>query len=236
MQSPTTGVGRVLSTDAGQSHLYYAEYQMVRFLEKNGYDVSHTTSSDVDRAGSLLLNHKIFMSSAHDEYWSAGQRQNVTAARDAGVNLASFSGNEVFWKTRWDASQDGSNTPYRTLITYKETHFNAPTDPQDPTTWTGAWADPRFSPPADGGQAQNALTGQQFIVNSGTTDIQVPSQYAKLRMWRNTAAAKLTSGQTLTLGSGIGTLGYEWDEEPTTDSDPPASSTCRLRRPLACRP
>ena len=50
------------STDAGQSYLYYAEYQMVRFLEKNGYDVSYTTSSDVDRAGSLLLNHKIFMS------------------------------------------------------------------------------------------------------------------------------------------------------------------------------
>ncbi len=34
--------------------------------------------------------------------------------------------------------------------------------------------DPRFSPPADGGQPQNALTGQLFDVNSGTTDIAVP--------------------------------------------------------------
>ena len=65
------------------------------------------------------------MSSGHDEYWSADQRANVTAARDAGVNLAFFSGNEIFWKTRW-AGSDGSNTPYRTLITYKETHFDAP--------------------------------------------------------------------------------------------------------------
>ena len=210
-----------VTTDGGASYLFYAEYQMVRWLEENGYDVSYTSSSDVDRAGSLLLNHRVFMSSGHDEYWSAGQRANVTAARDAGVNLAFFSGNEVFWKTRWGASTDGSSTPYRTLITYKETHFTAPVDPQDPPTWTGAWADPRFIPPADGGKPQNALTGQQFIVNSGTTDITVPSQYAKLRSWRNTAVAKLTPGQTLTLSAGTGTLGYEWDEDADNGFRPP---------------
>ena len=82
--------------------------------------------------------------------------------------MAFFSGNEMFWKTRWADSSDGSNTPYRTLISYKETHFNAPTDPQDPSTWTGAWGDPRFSPPADGGVPANALTGTEFVVNSGT--------------------------------------------------------------------
>ena len=69
----------------------------------------------------------------------------------------------MFWKTRWANSEDGSNTPYRTLITYKETHFNGPVDPQDPPTWTGAWADPRFSPPGDGGQPANSLTGQEFL-------------------------------------------------------------------------
>jgi hypothetical protein len=174
-----------LTTDNGQSDFFYAEYQMVRFLEENGYDVSYTSSSDVDRAGSLLLNHKVFLSSAHDEYWSPGHRASVMAARDAGVTLAFFRGNEVFWKTRWTRSSDGSSTPYRTLLTCKETHFTSPVDPQDPPTWTGTWRDPRFSPPADGGNAENALTGQLFIVNSGTTDIQVPSQYAKLRIWRN---------------------------------------------------
>ena len=50
------------------------------------------------------------MSAGHDEYWSGQQRANVEAARDAGVNLAFFSGNEVFWKTRWEPSIDGSNT------------------------------------------------------------------------------------------------------------------------------
>ena len=182
---------------------------MIRFLEANGYDVSYIAEADTDRSGSLLLNHKMFMSTGHDEYWSGQQRANVEAARDAGVNLAFFSGNEVFWKTRWASSIDGSNSSDRTLVTYKETHFNAPTDPQDPTTWTGAWADPRFSPPADGGKPANALTGQEFNVNAGTADIKVPSTYSKLRFWRNTAASRLASGQTLTLAPS--TLGYEWD-------------------------
>ncbi len=199
--------------DNGASWFMYAEYPMIRFLEANGYDVSYTSGVDVSQPGyaSILEQHKIFMSVGHDEYWSGQQRANVQAALAAGVNLAFFSGNEVFWKTRWEPSIDGSNTPSRTLVTYKETHYDAPTDPKDPPTWTGAWADPRFSPPADGGQPQNALTGQLFDVNAGTTDIQVPAQYSRLRFWRNTAVANLQPGQTVTLGSGIGTLGYEWD-------------------------
>ena len=50
-----------------------------------------------------------------------------------------------------------------------------------------------------------------FAVNSGTTDITVPSSYSKLRFWRNTRVANLTSGQSTTLDPGVGTLGYEWD-------------------------
>ena len=200
-------------TDDGASYLWYAEYQMMRFLEKNGYDVSYTTDDEVDRNGALLKNHAIFMSSGHDEYWSAGQRASVEAAREAGVNLAFFSANEIFWKTRWGSSSFGPETSYRTLTTYKETHFEGPVDPDDPPVWTGAWRDPRASPPADGGKPENALSGQQFEVNSGTSEITVPSQYDKLRLWRNTAVANLKPEQTLTLASGVGTLGFEWDED-----------------------
>ena len=197
----------------GSSWFMYAEYNMIRFLEQNGYDVSYTSGVDMSQPGaaSIIEQHKIFMDTGHDEYWTGQQRANVTTARDAGVNMAFFSGNEVFWKTRFAASIDPSNTANRTLVTYKETHYDAPVDPQDPPTWTGSWMDPRFSPPADGGQPQNALTGQLFAVNSGTTDITVPSQYAKLRLWRNTQVASLTNGQSETLDQGAGTLGYEWD-------------------------
>jgi hypothetical protein len=191
----------------------YAEYPMIRFLEENGYDLSYTSGLDMSQPGatSIIEQHKIYLTAGHDEYWSGQQRANVQAALNAGVNMAFFTGNEVFWKTRFAASIDGSNTPSRTLVTYKETHFNAPMDPQDPPTWTGSWMDPRFSPPADGGQPQNALTGQLFTVNAGTTDIAVPAYYSKLRFWRNTPVASLAPGQSTTLDPGVGTLGYEWD-------------------------
>ena len=115
-----------ITQDTGRSYLFYAEYQMIRFIERNGYDASYTSQADVAANAALLLNHKLIISSGHDEYWSGAERPNVEAARDAGVSLAFFSGNEVFWKTRWQSSSaDGTATQYRTLTTYKDTHFDA---------------------------------------------------------------------------------------------------------------
>jgi hypothetical protein len=197
--------------------VFGAEYPMVRWLEANGYDVTYFTGIDAARSGSLILNHKIYMDTGHDEYVSGPQRTNIEAARDAGVNLAFFSGNEFFWKTRWENSIDGANTAYRTMVVYKETLAFAKLDPADPPTWTGTWRDPSFSPPADGGRPENAMTGTIFMVNGpgsdnpGNLSIQVPAADGKMRFWRNTPIAKLASGQTTTLPAG--TLGYEWDED-----------------------
>ncbi|MDQ3776780.1 MAG: DUF4082 domain-containing protein [Pseudomonadota bacterium] len=202
---------RTRAVDNGQDWLFNAEYPMVRWLEANGYDVSYSTGVDSDRRGALIRNHKLFLSVGHDEYWSDGQHTNVEAARNAGVDLGFFSGNEVFWKTRWENSIDGSGTPYRTLVCYKETHANEKIDPL-PGVWTGTWRDPRFSPPADGGRPENALTGTLFTVNAGaTTSIRVPAEDGKMRFWRNTSIANLAAGATATLP--FGTLGYEWDED-----------------------
>ena len=77
------------STATGNS-FFDSEYPLVRWLERNGYDVSYTTDVDSDRRPQELLIHKLFVSSGHDEYWSSAQRANVEAARDAGVNLAFF--------------------------------------------------------------------------------------------------------------------------------------------------
>jgi hypothetical protein len=194
--------------------VFGSEYPMVRWLEQNGYDVTYFTHVDGVRNSSLITNHKLYLSVGHDEYWSGPLRANVEAARDAGMNLAFFSGNEVFWKTRWENSIDGSGTPYRTLVCYKETFSEAAIDPQDPTTWTGTWRDPTLSPPADGGRPENNLTGTIFMVNGPGSDdtgisIKVPQADGKMRFWRNTTEASLGSGATATLPPG--TLGYEWD-------------------------
>jgi hypothetical protein len=206
-----------IGTYAGpQDFLFGVEYAAIRWLEANGYDVCYIAGVDTDRSGSQLLNYKVFLSVGHDEYWGTTQRANVTAARSAGVHLAFWSGNEVYWKCRWESSTavtDGSPTDHRTLVCYKETRENAQVDPLDPTFWGGTWRDPRFSPPDDGGRPENALTGTMFQVDSWRSDImQIPYPMTKLRFWRNTPLAGTASGQTASLVQNL--LGYEWDQSP----------------------
>jgi hypothetical protein len=208
---------RPLHTEGPSSLFAGAEYNMIRFLEAGGYNVSYLSGVDTHRRGALVRNHKLFVSSGHDEYWSAEQRANVTAARDAGVNLAFFSGNEMFWKTRFEPSSDGTSTQDRTLVSYKDTHLQA--EDRDPVSWTGTWRDSRFTTAADNVTPENALTGTSFITNSGTSRITVPYAYRQLRMWRNTAVASLTPGNSVTLAPD--TLGYEWDEDPDNGFRPP---------------
>jgi hypothetical protein len=203
---------------ADPSFVWSDEYPMVRWLERNGYDVSYFSGIDTERRGAELLEHRAFLSVGHDEYWSAGQRTSVENARGAGIDLAFFSSNEMFWKTRWENAIDGTGTPYRTLVSYKETHAGAKIDPTP--VWTGTWRDARFSPPADGARPENAVTGQLFTVNAYRNDpMRVPSEYRQLRLWRNTSVASLLPGQVATFANGI--LGHEWDEDVDNGHRPP---------------
>ena len=186
-----------------------AEYPMIRFLEANGYNLNYVSGVDVHARGNLLQGKKVFLATGHDEYWSASQRNSVKAARDSGTSLAFFTGNEVFWKTRWaDSTLGATDRASRTMISYKDTHFQGRADPVE---WTGTWRDPRFAAPPEM-EPENSLTGQSFIVNSGSSAITVPWTYKAMRMWRNTPVASLATGQSATLAPQ--TLGYEWDEDP----------------------
>ena len=204
--------------------LFNAEYPMLRWLERNGYDMSYTTDVDMERNSTLITpsKHKILLSVGHDEYWSAGQRNSFQNARDAGVHLSFFSGNEVYWKVRWE-----DNT--RTLVCYKEGtgsqgEFTCGGN-CDPLAgvWTGLW---RYGCEygEDGCQPENALTGQLSWTESNAA-IQVPYEFKDLSFWRNTSIASLSPGQTATLTAS--TLGYEWNyEQPAFASfNPPGRIT-----------
>ncbi|WP_159806042.1 DUF4082 domain-containing protein [Cellulomonas citrea] len=194
----------------GRDFYFSSEFAMVRFLERNGYDMTYIAGVDSDRAGSLLKNHKVFLSVGHDEYWSGAQRANVEAARDAGVNLAFFSGNEVYWRTRYEPSIDGASTAYRTLVSYKETWSNAKIDPS--AQWTGTFRDPRFASPANGGGTpENALTGTMYMSNDSDLPVTVSAAEGKLRLWRNTPLASMAAGTSAALAPH--TVGYESDED-----------------------
>lgn len=206
---------------AEENDILSSEMSLIRFLERNGFDVAYCGGIDVHQQPNLVKSAKVFVSSGHDEYTTAQQRANLVAARDAGTNLIFMTGNEYFWKVRTEPSADPAHTTDRTIVCYKETLANAKIDPS--SEWTGTWRDPRFSPPSTGGRPENELTGQLFRVilpsNSPDDTILVPAEYSKLRFWRNTAVASLAPGQTRSLSPN--TLGYEFDCDVDNGYRPP---------------
>ena len=82
------------------------EFPMAYWLEREGYDVTYCSNSDMltpDRG----LKCKAFLSVGHDEYWDIRQYHSVVAMRDAGVSVLFFSGNAVCWVTPLRAGFDG---------------------------------------------------------------------------------------------------------------------------------
>jgi hypothetical protein len=203
-------------------------YPIIRWLERNGYDVSYFAGVDSDRIGEKIREHRLFISQGHDEYWSAAQRRHVEVARENGVSLAFFTGNGIFWKTRYEASIDSSHTPYRTLVVYKETHSRLSDTGQlqpgrklDPMKqiWTGTWRDASdFNP--EGPNPENALMGQLYTVDGyQESSILVPGSFGNMRFWRNTSIATLKPGEVATLNGA--NLGHEWDEDLDNGFRPP---------------
>jgi hypothetical protein len=93
------------------------EVPLVRFLEREGYDVSYQTDIDTHLNPASLLDHRVVMTSGHDEYWTKEMRDGFDAARDKGTNLAFMGANNGYWQVRYE---DGT----RTMVGYK-----SPTDP-----------------------------------------------------------------------------------------------------------
>lgn len=207
---------------SSEDWLFNAEYPMIRWLERNGYDLSYTTDVDMDRDPTPITPsiHQVLLSVGHDEYWSLAERAKFETARNNGVHLAFFSGNEVYWKTRWEDN-------HRTLVCYKEGTLGenicgGDCDP-DPNVWTGLWRDGCSSTDSnDGCNPENALTAQ-ISWGDATGSISVPDDFSGHRFWRNTSITSLANGQTATLPNG--TLGYEFDFEQYFDFYPPGRVT-----------
>ena len=185
---------------------------MIRFLERSGYDVSYISGIDAARNGALLMNHKVFLTAGHDEYWDTQQRANVLAARDAGVSLA-FSGNDDDWKT-WATRAE------------EPTVFEYPVP--DPGELLGEdlverqdrpvlaldrnLARPAIQSTGRREQSENALGGTLFMSNITDPLPHGECNRAKeLRIWRNTGLASQSTGQSTALAPH--TVGYESNED-----------------------
>jgi cellulose synthase (UDP-forming) len=103
----------------GGGFLWGWEYNMIRWLEHEGYDVVYTTNLDIHRDPSLLFSHRAFLSVGHDEYWTWDMRRNVEQARDRGIHLAFFGANTCYWQIRLVPSGH-TRTADRIVVAYKK--------------------------------------------------------------------------------------------------------------------
>ena len=168
--SPATVRARLAGA---QDYLFGADYAAIYWLERNGYDVTYISDVDADRLGTSWFEdangnniRKAYISVGHDEYWSGAQRANVEAARDAGVNLLFWSGNEVYWRTRYADSIDrvGDRLPHARLLqgdlgerrsdcwARQTTPISIPSN-----EWTGTWRDLRFVDSVDANGVHTAV-------------------------------------------------------------------------------
>ena len=107
-------------------------------------DLAYVTSMDIAADPHLLDGASALVSMGHDEYWTPEERTSVTAARDAGVNLAFFGANALFRRTRLAASSLG---PARQVVCYKTDYTQDPMYGRDNAQVTSDWRDPPAADP-----------------------------------------------------------------------------------------
>ena len=101
------------SVDDGAGKLLDWDFPMIRYMESQGYDMSYTTSVDLESNPTLLANHRVFVNVGHDEYYSDNMRANIQNAITNGVDMAFFSANNFYYRITWAAN--GSGAAYRRI-------------------------------------------------------------------------------------------------------------------------
>jgi len=188
----------------GAGDLLCWDIQLIRFLERYGYDVTYATDIDMARGRCIEAPHKAIVLGGHDEYWTYGMRLNMETCISNGINLAVFGADACYWQVR--LQPDANGNPDRTIVAYKTSAANDPyyltgqslTTPQAAyynNRVTGLWrAAPLNAPEA-------ALLGGMFHLYPASGNVIVDN--ASHWFWANTGAVN---------GTAIpGILGYETD-------------------------
>ena len=165
----------------------WTELQLVRFLEREGYDVSYQTDADTDADPAGLARHRLVIVNGHGEYWTMRQRLGFDSALAAGTNLAFMGANDAYWHAEYE---DGRTTIHTEKSLY---------DPNpDPTMKTAMFREI--------GRPECLLEGVQhtnFTVYDHPLDDTVTAQGAADPWLANTG---LTAGATI-----AGIVGREHD-------------------------
>ncbi|PZC45944.1 MAG: hypothetical protein DK306_001415, partial [Chloroflexi bacterium] len=191
----------------GAGSFFDGDYNMVRWLEREGYNVVYSTSVEVER-GTAFSAGGVFLSNFHDEYWSANMRNNLVAAQAAGVDQAFFDSNNIYWQIRFEPSSTG--VADRVVVGYKDAALD-PLSASQPALTTVRWRDVPVSQP------ENAVLGVMYLDQFNYGD-SFPWIVSNASHW-------VYAGTGLIDGDGIpGLVGYEPDLVVDNGFTPPGLS------------
>jgi hypothetical protein len=165
------------------------ELPWVRFLEREGVDVSYQTDVDTDRTPASLLHHRLVFAIGHDEYWTQRMRGAFDRALARSTNLM-FGSNSGEWRMRYATGR-------RTIV-----------------EWRNHAIDPVHNRRLDNGffttfgEPECKLMGveHQWAAQRALSAPPTPYTVVGARTDPWLAAAGLTPGDVIP-----GVVGYEWD-------------------------
>ncbi|MBV9213741.1 MAG: hypothetical protein JOZ25_08870 [Actinobacteria bacterium] len=196
-----TGAGQFLTRDVA----------IVRFLEREGYDVSYTTNESVDDQPGQVTGHRVLLDIGHSEYWSQRAADAFRGARDHGTNLVFLASNTLSWRVRFAPATRASSEarrPGHRIVGYKE-HVALDPDRRLPT---GHF--PSGAGPLAGTNWQECVTPRIPAVGRSI------NHYYPWRPATSLSPAWLFQGTGFTASSTVpGIVGYEPDR---TDAHSPA--------------
>jgi hypothetical protein len=140
------------------------ERPAIALAERLGLPLAYVTTMDLDRDPHLLRGARGVVSLGHDEYWTPAMRAHVTAARDAGTNVAFLGANACFRRIRLEPTPAGER---RLVVCYKTDWPKDPMYGRDDAAVTTDWREPPHPRP------ENSLTGTLYESNPTNADYAV---------------------------------------------------------------
>jgi len=188
---------------------------LIELAERMGLPLAYVTSIETATDPRLLDGASAFFSLGHDEYWTPEERAYVTAARDAGVNIAFLGANCCFRRIRLAPTSLGAN---RQVICYRTSYTEDPLYGKDDALVTNDFREPPDPDP------ESSMTGTLYESNPTNAHYVVASPGSWL--FAGTGAAKGTSFP--------GIVGIEYDR---VNPDSPVERPIEVlsHSPLTCR-
>lgn len=205
---------RPLDFGAGVGDLLGNEIPLIQLAEELGLPLGYATTSDLHADPHLLDGARAVISLGHDEYYSQAMRDHLTAARDAGTNIAFLGANAVYRHIRFEPTPLGGE---RLIVNYKDSSID-PIRKTNPREATGQWRSPPYPRP------ESELTGTYYQCNP----VKAPMVVADTSSW-------LFEGTGLKVGDTLpGMVGSEYDQV-TPSAPTPRPIHVLFHSPVTCK-